>query len=78
MQCNIEVAIAFVFQNLIASHQTFKDTLPDAQKEKDSMLALINNIKKIQRQYNLPEDGANPYTTVTGEVELYLYDSLLW
>ncbi|XP_076815394.1 alpha-actinin-1-like isoform X1 [Clavelina lepadiformis] len=55
-------------KNLIASHETFKATLPDAQKEKDSMIGLINNIKKVQRQYNLTDDVMeNPYTTISPE-----------
>uniref|UniRef100_H2Y433 Calponin-homology (CH) domain-containing protein n=1 Tax=Ciona savignyi TaxID=51511 RepID=H2Y433_CIOSA len=55
-------------RKLISAHGVFKDTLPDAQKEKESIIALVQNIKKIQRQYDLPDESCeNAYTTVTPE-----------
>ena len=63
------VKLVHLLQNLIAAHQTFKDTLPEAQKEKEAMIGLINNVKKVQRQYNLCDDVmVNPYTSITAEV----------
>jgi len=55
-------------KNLITAHEDFKKTLPDAQTEKDSIVGLLTNIGKIQRQYNLPDSVCNNvYTTITAE-----------
>merc|ERR1712002_931265 len=53
-------------KNLITAHEDFKQTLPDAQTEKDSIVGLLTGIAKIQRQYNLPDSVCNNvYTTIT-------------
>nr|CAB3219883.1 alpha-actinin-2 [Phallusia mammillata] len=55
-------------RNLIESHEKFKSTMPQAQKEKESILAIDENIKKIQRQYSLkPATTVNIYTSITPE-----------
>jgi actinin alpha len=55
-------------KNLITAHEDFKKTLPDAQTEKDSIVGLLTNIAKIQRQYSLPDSVCNNvYTTITAD-----------
>nr|XP_026692457.1 alpha-actinin-2 isoform X2 [Ciona intestinalis] len=55
-------------KGLIEAHVSFKDTLPQAQKEEESISALVQNIKKIQRQYGLPEQVCvNTYSTISEE-----------
>ena len=54
-------------QGLISAHEQFKATLPDAEKEKNSILAVHNEILKVAQIYNISLSGPNPYTTITSQ-----------
>jgi len=46
-------------KDLITAHDSFKQTLPDAKQEKETILDILANIKKVQEQYNLPDEVMN-------------------
>uniref|UniRef100_UPI00358E4893 alpha-actinin-1-like n=1 Tax=Myxine glutinosa TaxID=7769 RepID=UPI00358E4893 len=52
-------------QGLISAQEQFKATLPDAEKEKKSILDVHNGILKMAQSYNISLSGPNPYTTIT-------------
>uniref|UniRef100_UPI00358F1164 alpha-actinin-2-like n=1 Tax=Myxine glutinosa TaxID=7769 RepID=UPI00358F1164 len=52
-------------QCLIAAHEQFKSTLPEAEKEKNAILAIHNEIVKISQTYNIKLGSANPYTNLS-------------
>uniref|UniRef100_A0A4W3K4J2 Actinin, alpha 4 n=1 Tax=Callorhinchus milii TaxID=7868 RepID=A0A4W3K4J2_CALMI len=52
-------------QGLIAAHEQFKATLPDADKEREAILGIHNEMIKIAQSYNIKLSGVNPYTTIT-------------
>lgn len=57
-------------QGLIDAHAQFKATLDDAEKEFQSIMALIRDVENFAKQYNVPGATLNPYTNLTGSVSL--------
>ncbi|XP_032812044.1 alpha-actinin-1-like isoform X1 [Petromyzon marinus] len=52
-------------QGLITAHEQFKETLPEAGKEKDSIMGVQNEIQQVAQTHNIKLSGQNPYTVVT-------------
>lgn len=52
------------FQGLSTAHEQFKSTLPDADKERQAILGIHNEIAKIVQTYHVNMAGTNPYTTI--------------
>ncbi|CAF95915.1 unnamed protein product, partial [Tetraodon nigroviridis] len=51
-------------QGLSTAHEQFKSTLPDADKERQAILGIHNEIAKIVQTYHVNMAGSNPYTTI--------------
>ncbi|KAI5611791.1 alpha-actinin-1, partial [Silurus asotus] len=51
-------------QGLSTAHEQFKATLPDADKERQAILGIHNEITKIVQTYHVNITGTNPYTTI--------------
>merc|ERR1712131_561580 len=51
---------------LIDAHAQFKATLGEADKEFQSIIALIHEVEQFAKQYNVPGATINPYTNLTG------------
>lgn len=54
----------FVCQGLSTAHEQFKATLPEADKERQAILGIHNEIAKIVQTYHVNMAGTNPYTTI--------------
>lgn len=52
------------FQGLSTAHEQFKSTLPEADKERQAILGIHNEIAKIVQTYHVNMAGTNPYTTI--------------
>ncbi|KAG7229165.1 hypothetical protein INR49_013108 [Caranx melampygus] len=46
------------------AHEQFKATLPEADKERQAILGIHNEIAKIVQTYHVNMAGTNPYTTI--------------
>uniref|UniRef100_A0A5F8GEH1 Actinin alpha 4 n=1 Tax=Monodelphis domestica TaxID=13616 RepID=A0A5F8GEH1_MONDO len=55
-------------EGLIAAHDQFKSTLPDADKEREAILAIHGEAQKIAECNHIKLLGSNPYTTVTPQI----------
>ncbi len=53
-----------VYQGLSTAHEQFKATLPEADKERQAILGIHNEIAKIVQTYHVNMAGTNPYTTI--------------
>ncbi|KAH0620705.1 hypothetical protein JD844_021395 [Phrynosoma platyrhinos] len=53
------------FIGLTTAHEQFKATLPDADKERQAILGIHNEVSKIVQTYHVNMAGTNPYTTIT-------------
>ncbi|XP_077586875.1 alpha-actinin-1 isoform X1 [Stigmatopora nigra] len=51
-------------QGLSTAHEQFKATLPDADKERQAILGIHNEIAKIVQTYHVNMAGVNPYTAI--------------
>ncbi|XP_060781042.1 alpha-actinin-1 isoform X3 [Neoarius graeffei] len=51
-------------QGLSTAHEQFKATLPEADKERQAILGIHNEITKIVQTYHVNIAGTNPYTTI--------------
>ncbi|RXM90570.1 Alpha-actinin-1 [Acipenser ruthenus] len=51
-------------QGLSTAHEQFKATLPEADKERQAILGIHNEITKIVQTYHVNMVGTNPYTTI--------------
>ncbi|CAL8274169.1 unnamed protein product [Merluccius merluccius] len=51
-------------QGLSTAHEQFKATLPEADKERQAILGIHNEISKIVQTYHVNMAGCNPYTTI--------------
>lgn len=51
------------FQQLLEAHETFKQTLPEADKEFNAIMALASEVQRLANQVGLQLTD-NPYTTV--------------
>lgn len=59
-------------QGLIDAHAQFKATLPEADKEFQSIISLIHEVENFARQFNVPGATLNPYTNLTGNVSVMI------
>lgn len=57
--------IFFFCQGLTTAHEQFKATLPDADKERQAILGIHNEVSKIVQTYHVNMAGTNPYTTIS-------------
>lgn len=57
----------FPFQSLIAAHEQFKATLPEADAERQAILGIHNEVLKISQSYGIKASIINPYSTITIE-----------
>ncbi|XP_032632201.1 alpha-actinin-4 isoform X3 [Chelonoidis abingdonii] len=55
-------------EGLIAAHDQFKSTLPDADKEREAILGIQNEAQRIADYNNIKLSGNNPYTSVTPQI----------
>ncbi|XP_069774193.1 alpha-actinin-1 isoform X2 [Narcine bancroftii] len=51
-------------QGLITAHEQFKATLPEADRERQAILGIHNEVSKIVQTYHVNMAGSNPYTTI--------------
>ncbi|MBN3311922.1 ACTN1 protein, partial [Atractosteus spatula] len=51
-------------QGLSTAHDQFKATLPEADKERQAILGIHNEVSKIVQTYHVNMAGTNPYTTI--------------
>lgn len=56
--------LCVVSQGLSTAHEQFKATLPEADKERQAILGIHNEIAKIVQTYHVNMAGTNPYTTI--------------
>ncbi|XP_041665804.1 alpha-actinin-4-like isoform X1 [Cheilinus undulatus] len=52
-------------QGLITAHEQFKSTLPEADKEREAILAIQGEVQKIAESNGIKMSGDNNYTTIT-------------
>ncbi|XP_068404937.1 alpha-actinin-2 isoform X3 [Eschrichtius robustus] len=52
-------------QSLITAHEQFRATLPEADGERQSILAIQNEVEKVIQSYSIRISSSNPYSTVT-------------
>lgn len=64
--CN-KIAGPFSFQSLVAAHEQFKATLPEADAERQAIMGIHNEVQKISQSYGIKANIINPYSTVTIE-----------
>lgn len=57
----------FSFQSLLAAHEQFKATLPEADAERQAIMGIHNEVQKISQSYGIRVNIINPYSTVTIE-----------
>lgn len=58
----------FSLQGLISAHDQFKSTLPDADREREAILAIHKEAQRIAESNHIKLSGSNPYTTVTPQI----------
>ncbi|XP_040189308.1 alpha-actinin-1 isoform X1 [Rana temporaria] len=51
-------------QGLGTAHEQFKATLPEADKERQAILGIHNEVSKIAQTYHVNMAGTNPYSTI--------------
>ncbi|PIO37947.1 hypothetical protein AB205_0122430 [Aquarana catesbeiana] len=51
-------------QGLSTAHEQFKATLPEADKERQAILGIHNEVTKIAQTYHVNMAGTNPYSTI--------------
>ncbi|CAG6016769.1 unnamed protein product [Menidia menidia] len=54
-------------QSLIAAHEQFKATLPEADAERQAILGIHNEVQKISQSYGIKANINNPYSSITTE-----------
>ncbi|XP_062461341.1 alpha-actinin-4-like, partial [Pezoporus occidentalis] len=55
-------------QGLIAAHDQFKATLPEADKEREAILGIQREAQRIGELHGIKGAGSNPYTSVTPHI----------
>ncbi|XP_066064865.1 alpha-actinin-4 isoform X1 [Chamaea fasciata] len=55
-------------QGLIAAHDQFKSTLPDADKEREAILGIQREAQRLADLHGLQLPASNPYTSVTPQI----------
>lgn len=63
-------------QSLIAAHEQFKATLPEADAERQAILGIHNEVQKISQSYGIKADIVNSYSTITTEELLAKWDKV--
>uniref|UniRef100_A0A7N6AQS2 Actinin, alpha 2b n=1 Tax=Anabas testudineus TaxID=64144 RepID=A0A7N6AQS2_ANATE len=63
-------------QSLIAAHEQFKATLPEADAERQAILGIHNEVQKISQSYGIKANIINPYSTITTEELLNKWDKV--
>uniref|UniRef100_A0A8C4HFP6 Actinin, alpha 2b n=1 Tax=Dicentrarchus labrax TaxID=13489 RepID=A0A8C4HFP6_DICLA len=54
-------------QSLIAAHEQFKATLPEADAERQAIMGIHSEVQKISQSYGIKANIINPYSTITIE-----------
>ncbi|KAM4043224.1 alpha-actinin-2 [Anomaloglossus baeobatrachus] len=54
-------------QKLIAAHEQFKATLPEADSERQAIIGIQNEVEKVIQSYNIRVSSVNPYSYITLE-----------
>lgn len=52
-------------QGLITAHEQFKETLPEANKEREAIQSIQAEVQKIAQSNGIKLSGGNPYTSIT-------------
>ncbi|OWK16269.1 ACTN4 [Cervus elaphus hippelaphus] len=55
-------------EGLISAQDQFKSTLPDADREREAILAIHKEAQRIAESNHIKLSGSNPYTTVTPQI----------
>ncbi|XP_077645318.1 alpha-actinin-4 isoform X3 [Lonchura striata] len=55
-------------QGLMAAHEQFKSTLPDADKEREAILGIQREAQRLAELHGIQLPASNPYTSVTAQV----------
>lgn len=63
-------------QSLIAAHDQFKSTLPEADAERQAILGIQQEVQKIFHSYGIRGDLTNPYSTISTEELLSKWDKV--
>ena len=58
-------------QGLINAHEQFKQTLGEADKEFQAIIALVQEVTRLAQQYGISGVNENPYTTLSAQVRLH-------
>ena len=59
---------SILFQGLMDAHEQFKQTLGEADKEYNAIMALVHEIQRISQQYGIQNALENPYSTLQANV----------
>lgn len=65
-----------LFQSLIAAHEQFKATLPEADSERQAILGIHSEVQKISQSYGIKAKILNPYSIITIEELLNKWDKV--
>ncbi|KAK2921729.1 hypothetical protein Q8A73_001214 [Channa argus] len=63
-------------QSLIAAHEQFKATLPEADGERQAILGIHNEVQKISQSYGIKPNIINPYSTISTEEVLNKWEKV--
>uniref|UniRef100_A0A8B9LC80 Actinin, alpha 2b n=1 Tax=Astyanax mexicanus TaxID=7994 RepID=A0A8B9LC80_ASTMX len=63
-------------QSLMAAHEQFKATLPEADAERQAILGIQQEVQKIFHSYGIRGDLTNPYSTISPETILSKWDKV--
>ena len=55
-------------QGLISAHEQFKQTLGEADKEFQAIIALVQEVTRLAQQFGISGASENPYTTLAAQV----------
>ena len=56
------------------AHEQFKQTLGEADKEYNAIMALVQEIQRISQQYGIQNALENPYSTLQANVSISVGD----
>ncbi|XP_066527908.1 alpha-actinin-2b isoform X1 [Hoplias malabaricus] len=63
-------------QSLMAAHEQFKSTLPEADAERQAILGIQQEVQKIFHSYGIHGNLTNPYSTISTEEILNKWDKV--
>lgn len=72
------ICIFCYFQRLNDSHDQFKLTLNEADKEFNAIIGLSNEVIRISQQYGITGGYENPYSFITGQVCVIIVNLLVF